>query len=336
MGVVILSVALNPSIDKLVMVERVVPGKIHRPSSVTAVAGGKGFNAARAAKSLGSDVRAVGIVGGHAGRWVIDAMAQEGIQVTACWCSAETRASLSVYSVDEGTLTEFYEPGQPVTVDEWERFHKAAQDAVCGAGWVTVSGSLPRGVPVSSVADIIGMCKKSGAAVAVDLRGPVLAAAFSGQPDLVKVNLAEASEALGRPVPEELFNMRAPELPVVEGEEPAQESVVEELAACLREASRARVAVITCGLNGAVMCDKRGTWVGSGGRAGGYPVGSGDAFLGAMVSELESSGDWVEAFRLGLGAGVANAAIPGAGRFDPEEARAMARSASIRTKKVRR
>ena len=58
----IVCVAANPSIDKLFEVERLVPGAIHRPLGFVQVPGGKGLNVARAAHSLGAEIRATGIL----------------------------------------------------------------------------------------------------------------------------------------------------------------------------------------------------------------------------------------------------------------------------------
>lgn len=69
----IVSLAANPSVDRLFEVERLLRGDIHRPSSFVQVAGGKGLNVARAAKALGADVSAVALLRGHAGRWLQEA-----------------------------------------------------------------------------------------------------------------------------------------------------------------------------------------------------------------------------------------------------------------------
>ena len=50
----LLAIAPNPSIDRLVEVEELRRGEIHRPAAVTVVAGGKGFNVARVAATLGA------------------------------------------------------------------------------------------------------------------------------------------------------------------------------------------------------------------------------------------------------------------------------------------
>ena len=75
----LLCIAPNPSIDRLVEVDRLVPGTIHRPTLVRAVAGGKGLNVARAAASLGATVTAVGILAGHGGRWLAEALDADGV-----------------------------------------------------------------------------------------------------------------------------------------------------------------------------------------------------------------------------------------------------------------
>ena len=67
----IVCLAANPSIDKLFEVERLVRGDIHRPSGFVEVPGGKGLNVVRAAQSLEADVRAVALMRGHTGRWLV-------------------------------------------------------------------------------------------------------------------------------------------------------------------------------------------------------------------------------------------------------------------------
>src|SRR6185436_13566490 len=77
---VIVFVAGSPSIDRTHEVHALEPGAIHRPTRVVAVAGGKALNAARAAHHLGAEVRAIALLGGHAGRWIADALLREGLE----------------------------------------------------------------------------------------------------------------------------------------------------------------------------------------------------------------------------------------------------------------
>ena len=110
----IVVVVANPSIDRLLEVEAIRLGSVHRPDRVVAVAGGKGLNAARAAHALGGSVVAVTILGGHAGAWILEQLEAVGLRTRAITVDAETRTCVSVLDRGSGRLTEFYEPGRAV------------------------------------------------------------------------------------------------------------------------------------------------------------------------------------------------------------------------------
>jgi len=171
----IVFVAGSPSIDRTHEVEALTPGAIHRPTRVVAVAGGKALNAARAAHHLGAEVRAIALLGGHAGRWIADALMREGVDHEVVDGPGESRMALSVAA--DGALTEFYEPPPPIAAE-----------------WVALSGSLPRGAPEDAYARLAGAARRKRARVALDARGEGLFAALHASPDFVKVNASEAAE----------------------------------------------------------------------------------------------------------------------------------------------
>ena len=113
----IVFVAGSPSIDRTHEVKALTPGAIHRPTRVVAVPGGKALNAARAAHRLGADVRAIALLGGHAGRWIADALVREGVDHEVVDGPGESRMALSVAA--DGALTEFYEPPPPIDAEHW-------------------------------------------------------------------------------------------------------------------------------------------------------------------------------------------------------------------------
>ena len=178
----IVCLAANPSIDRLFGVDRLAPGGIHRPAEFAQVAGGKGLNVARAASALGADVRAVALLGGHAGRWIAEQCERDGIDLVAAWAGAETRSSLSV-AVDDHGLTEFYEHGAAVTLEEWAGFAELAARHLPQAGWATMSGSLPPGAPADGYLPLIRVAR-----TAFDSREEGIAA----RPAVVKLNAEEA------------------------------------------------------------------------------------------------------------------------------------------------
>lgn len=309
---VIVAVAANPSIDKLFEVERVVPGAIHRPSAFIQVPGGKGLNVARAAHTLGGDVTAVALVGGHTGRWAEEALAAEGLVVRVARAAAETRAALSVTDRRTRGLTEFYEAGSPISGDEWTGLEEIVSSLLASATWMTLSGSLPPGAPADGYRRLIERARARGVSTALDARGEMLAAALPALPDLVKVNAEEAAGLIGEPA----------------------ESLAEASSAAriLRERAggAGHSGVVTRGAEGAVLAAADGTgWRGRLHVRGPYPVGSGDAFLAGLVVARDRGASWPDALALALGAGAANAELAGAGRLDPARAETLAALAKV-------
>lgn len=295
----ILCVAANPSIDRLFAVDRLAPGEIHRPAEFAQVPGGKGLNVARSAAALGGEVTAAALLGGHAGRWVAEQLEAEGVPLEAAWFEAETRSSLSVAGAAEG-LTEFYEHGHPVSSSEWAAFEEVVRSRIPGAAWTTLSGSLPVGAPADGYERLMGSGR-----IALDARERGIDAG----PAIVKLNAAEAAQAVG-----------------------VQTTGADGARAAAAELHRRSggAAVVTRGEDGAVLVTPDGERLeGRAPASGSYPVGSGDAFLAGLVVALDRGAGWPDALRAALGAGAANAALPGAGRLDRAHAERLAEQARI-------
>ena len=308
----IVCVAANPSIDKLFEVERVRPGEIHRPTAFVQVPGGKGLNVARAAHSLGAQVHATGILAGYAGQWLEEVLVAEGVPGTFAWAEGETRASLSVADAETGGLTEFYERGADVGRNGWARLEAVVTGVSEGATWITMSGNLPPGAPDDGYARLVAIARNAGLRVALDAREIALEHGVAARPDVVKVNAEEAGWLLRTEIA-------------------TQEEVLEAARAIRERLGEGGVAIVTRGAEGAVVALADGSAIA--GRLyarGPYPVGSGDAFLGGLVTAVERGDGWESALAMALGAATANAEIPGAGRLDPARAKDLAGRAEVR------
>jgi len=310
---VIICVTANPSIDKLFEVERLVPGAIHRPVGFVQTAGGKGFNVARAAHTLGADVRAAGILRGLAGEWLERTLRGEGIDGAFAWTDGESRSSLSVASRETAGLTEFYENGSVVPAAAWAALMEGMGNLFEPGRWLIISGSLPQGAPEDGYGNLVAHARAAGVQVALDTDGERLRLALTAGPDIVKVNAAEVSEMLGVPAAQR-------------DEALAAAAKIRELAGGVGHAG-----VVTRGADGVVVAAPDGSMQeGMLFERGRYPVGSGDAFLAGLVVALERGSDWHSALRLALGTATANAEIPGAGKLDPARAEELADRAEVR------
>jgi tagatose 6-phosphate kinase len=117
----ILCVTPSPAIDRTARVPALVLGEPLRPTEVVALAGGKGVNAARAARRMGARVITTGIAGGHAGRWLIDELVGEGLEPRFAQAAAETRTTYVTVDARGRSLL-VYEPAVHVSREEFERF----------------------------------------------------------------------------------------------------------------------------------------------------------------------------------------------------------------------
>lgn len=71
-------------------------------------------------------------------------------------------------------------------------------DLVSAGDWVVASGSLPRGMDSGYYAAVAEVVHAAGARFALDSSGGTLLAGLAGRPDVVKPNIEELEEAVGR------------------------------------------------------------------------------------------------------------------------------------------
>jgi 1-phosphofructokinase/tagatose 6-phosphate kinase len=309
---VISAIALSPSLDVTYVVDELAG--IQRPRSVHRVAGGKALNAARAAAALGARVSAVAVLGAGVGQDVADGARADGVDLHVVPGEQPTRTCVSIFSVGTGRLTEVYERAVAVSPATAVAALDAAVELVAARpGWWFVSGGLPGSAPDGLLADAVRRLHDAGVRVAVDSHGAALHDAVGARPDLVKVNRAEALELVG-----------------AGGADDAEPSVPELLAVV--HSRTGGLVVITDGAAGAWATDgDRVLRARLTGHTGGFPVGSGDSFLGGLLVALDGGADLAEALALATATGTANAQVPGAAVLDPALARRLAGEVGVTT-----
>jgi tagatose 6-phosphate kinase len=295
----------NAAIDKIVAVDRLRPGTIHRPEVLSVLPGGKGVNVARAAARLGLRSSVVAVLAGHAGDWIAEELAGRGIPVRSVRVAGESRTCLSILDREEGALTELYEPGVALDTGGWSALESALRaelaDDASGA-LLVLSGSLLPGSPPDGYRLLAELAARTGALVAVDAGGSNLAAALAARPWLVKINSSEATAATSG----------AGTVTTGTGDEEASISAAKSLLA-----DGAGMALITRGVRGAVLVGRSGSWrVGPPPELGRFAVGSGDAFLAGFASAVSKGCELSEAARRAASIGAANALNPGQAEFD--------------------
>jgi 1-phosphofructokinase len=192
----IATVTLNPAIDKSVTVLRFEVGKTNRGEVGRVDAGGKGINVAKALHLWGATVCALGLVAGHNGRFILDALSSAGIPADFVDVPGETRVNLKIRDPELGTETELNEPGFPATSEQLEKLKRKIEAHAPHCEIMVFSGSLPPDAPPGIFAELIHIAKAHGAKCFLDTAGPGLKQGLAAGPFLTKPNRAEVEELL--------------------------------------------------------------------------------------------------------------------------------------------
>lgn len=203
----IVTLTLNPSLDRTVEVEELRRGQVIRAASSRLDPGGKGVNVTRALLANGVASRAVLTCGGEEGHHLVRLLKSEGVDPICVWIVGQTRSNLTL-SEPDGTVTKVNEPGPEFAAADFQAVAGEVLAAVGAsslpvaagktrADWVVVCGSMPPGLTVASFRQLCDRLIAAGVRLAVDTSGPALRAAAEAGAALLKPNREELAEVVG-------------------------------------------------------------------------------------------------------------------------------------------
>ncbi len=202
----VITVTLNPAIDKALEVPGFRVGDHARAMVKSAVPAGKGVNVARGLVRLGGRAAASGFIGRDEERMFEESLGAEGVRTRFCPVAGRTRTNTTILDPECRSSTHLRERGFTVSAVDVARLRDML------AGWlveeaeatVVFAGSLPQGMEPEDFAGLLMACAGKGTRVVVDANGPALRAALeAGAVDTLKPNLDELGECLGHPVTRE-------------------------------------------------------------------------------------------------------------------------------------
>lgn len=322
----IITVTLNPSLDRTLRFERVQRGHLNRAEEVHEDVSGKGINVSLALQQLGQPSLVIALVAGRTGQRVADGLARQGLECRLVWLeSGETRISTKVHERAFGTLTELNEPGPLVSPDDLQAVLHTIQHAVSPGDTVVFSGSIPPGCPADFYARAGKLLRQSGVTVVVDTSGPALQHSVAIPPQLLKPNLDELSQLVGRPL--------AGWEDILEAGNEAWQRLRVSSGAGHADCYPAQALIVTLGAQGALFYTAQGLWHAvAPEERGGTTAGCGDALLAATLYGLEAGWEWEAIIPFATATAAATAAIVGT-RF-PERAEAERRLASVQVRRL--
>jgi len=281
----IFTLTLNPTVDASCVAEHISALQKIRTHDEHFHPGGGGINTARMIHRLGGFVKAIYPSGGVMGAALNHLLDEKGILKIVIPIAGKTRIGNVIYEQATGTEYRFIAEGDALSEAEWRACVQACENQKWD--WLVVSGSLPRGVPLTIYDELIEMAQKRGKDIAIDTSGEALSYVMErGGASLIKPNEDELKEYTGKDC-----------------------ETLEEAAAIVKElvdAGVSKMIAATLGVSGAVIATKDGVF-----SAPSYGVkavsasGAGDSFLGGIIYAFSKRLDIEKALSLGIACGAA-------------------------------
>lgn len=297
----IVTLTLNPAVDKSTEVDRLVPEKKMRCPNLTVEAGGGGINVSKAIKELGGESVALFPYGGLNGELLLELLAEKSIPTRGIKVNQMTRESFVVNETSTNRQYRFVMPGP--TLDEEDLLNlRDAFLSIDNPTFLVMSGSFPEGMPTTRIIQRVAQfAKENGMKLIVDTSGDTLKTALDTGVHLIKPNLAELCS---------LVNKESLELSEIDAA--AQEVI---------KSKGCEVVVVSMGPAGAMVISKDVS------RKFTAPVvkklttvGAGDSMVAGITWMLEQKKSIEEAVQFGIACGTAATMNKGTQLFKKEDA----------------
>lgn len=195
----VVTVTLNPAIDKHWIVNSLKINNVGRINEVIDSAGGKGLNETRVLHYLKSNVIATGILAGHNGKYFIELLNKQGIKHNFYILNHDnTRICVNITGQQDHSQSELLEPGPYLTKKDIDGFIKHFKQVICNAKIVSIAGGIPKGISPTIYQKLIDICKNKKIKVFVDTSGESLKHALLSKPNFIKPNVDEIAQLLNK------------------------------------------------------------------------------------------------------------------------------------------
>ncbi len=281
----IYTITFNPALDYIVSVKDFKIGMTNRTDTETMLPGGKGINVSIVLQNLGLESTALGFVAGFTGEEIKRRLEETGCHTEFIELKEGfSRINIKLKNVDG---TEVNGKGPDIDETSLGQLLNRLDDLKKGDVLV-LAGSIPASLPASIYRDICQRLLGRGIMVVVDATGDLLMNVLPLKPFLIKPNHHELGEIFG-------VTLRT-----------AEEVIP--YAVKLREMGAQNVLVSMAG-EGAVLAAADGGIYKRSAPQGKVvnAVGAGDSMVAGFLAGYMQSGNYEEAFKMGLAAGSASA-----------------------------
>jgi tagatose 6-phosphate kinase len=283
----ITTVTLNAAIDKTYYVSNFLLDHVNRVEEMYSEPGGKGNNVAKVLHTLGEVVIASGFAGGFNGKKISQELERLSIKNSFVPVKDESRICLNIIDPLTGESTEILESGPVISEEEWKQMKEKISRLSESSEIISFSGSLAKGLKPNAYAELIEIVNKAGKIAVLDSSGESLMEALSSKPYLIKPNIHELAQLVGK-------------------KELSEQEVVDTAKELQKEGIA--VVVVSLGKEGLIAAFDNNTFKVTPPKMEiRNSVGSGDALVAGILSGLVQGYSLEKTLILGVACGTANA-----------------------------
>ena len=287
----IVTVTLNPAVDETLTVQHLQLGETNRIHETDIDPGGKGLNVGRVVKRLGRPTVVIALVGGETGQFIRNRLERENVETDLVEIEEPTRVNISVLDESTGIQTNLHQDGPAIGPADLHAVEAKIEEWMPEAVLAVLGGSLPPGAPADTYARLIEWLRENDVRTILDTSGAALIEGVKARPYMIKPNLREARELLGRTFETDNDVLQA-----------GRELVGRGIGA----------AVVSMGRRGAIAVSREGAWKAIPPEVAiESTIGAGDSMVAGLAIGVYEHSSLAEGLALGTAAAAATIMTPG-------------------------
>ncbi len=280
----IYTITFNPALDYISQVENFKIGKINRTKTEKILPGGKGLNVSTVLKNLGIESTALGFIAGFTGKELKRNIEEKGIKTDFIKVEKGiTRINVKISSNEETALNG---NGPEITEEDINKLLEKIEK-ITKEDMVILAGNIPRCINNDIYEIICKTLERNNVTFVVDATKELLMNVLKYKPFLIKPNKEELEETFKEKI------------------ETKEEIIVH---AKKLQLIGAQNVLISLGGEGAILLTTEGKEFYSKAPKGKVlnTVGAGDSMVAGFIAGYEKSGDFEQAFKMGIATGSAS------------------------------
>lgn len=196
----ILTITLNPLLEKVLFFDKIEKDKVNRAKTVKINAGGKGINVSRQLNKFRIDTLATGFLGGDNGKKLKSILYKEQIKNSFQQIKEETREGFVI--VENSKMREsYFFPDPVVSSNEVKEFIDKTKKAILNSEMIIFSGSSPKfensDDELKIFSELINYANDNDKFTLIDIYGNHLSEVLELKPVVVHTNQDELENSLG-------------------------------------------------------------------------------------------------------------------------------------------